>query len=366
MIIDIIQTIISFCKLGDQIKFIQMNSYVYNNSYIYSLYAFDESNIDQEIIEQTKFSRLQELHCCYNKNIYDIGHLNKTLKKLYCRGESKISQKCIDKLTNLEMLDCSYNENIFNVNHLAYVLIELNCSSEEEQLWIYEHYEGRKKLANSGITQDGILKLEKLKILKCRNNRNIYSVNHMHDTLEELDCSGDNNNINDIGICMLKKLRKLCCNYNRNIENLDIFSETLEVLRCCGGCCGVNQESINKLKKIIKLHCSYNPNIYSVNHLSDTLEELYINSVKFIDYEDHRNGTICGINQEGISGLKKIRKLDCSDNDKIYCIKHLEDTLECPVKNIYDYSSDSNSDSDYDCNSDSDSDEDEISEYTKD
>lgn len=280
MIIDIVQTIINFGKLVDQISAVEVNKYVYCNSYIYSLDASFDCNIDQKIIEQEKFRRLWKLNC-------------------------------------------SCNENIFSVNHLADSLLELYCSSEENEFWMYRQYYESEILKNSGICQEGISELKKLKKLRCSGNRYIYNVNHLADTLEDLDCGGDECNISDSGICELKNLKILRCDYNFNIKNLDIFGHTLEILECRGGCCGIYQDGIANLKKVKKLYCCFNPNIVNVNHLSETLEELDCSSTDCEDWEDYRDGTVCGVDQEGISKLKNIKVIKYYNNNKIYSVDHL-------------------------------------------
>lgn len=91
--------------------------------------------------------------------------------------------------------------------------------------------------------------------------------------------------------------------------------ETLEILYCKDYCCGVDQNGITELKKLRILKCSGNSKIFSVNHIGRTLEELYCK-------KGH------GIHQEGISKLQKIKILCMSKYTDICDLNHMCDTLE--------------------------------------
>ena len=81
---------------------------------------------------------------------------------------------------------------------------------------------------------------------------------------------------------------------NRNIQNINHIKETLKELDC-GLNCGIDQNGINELK-LVKLNASHNKKIKNVNHMKETLKELGCQCD-------------CGIDQDGINQLKLI-KLD--------------------------------------------------------
>lgn len=171
------------------------------------------------------------------------------------------------KFNRLKILNCNGNIYVNNVNHLAETLEELDCGcnmSEQEY---------------SSIGQRGISKLKKLVKLECCNNYKIENVNHLSNTLEYLDCSFDymdkriSCNIGDSGISQLRKLRILKCCNNTKIRNIQNMDDTLEELYC--GNSYINQKSIQKLKNLNVLNCNNCELIKDVNHLSDTLKILH-------------------------------------------------------------------------------------------
>ena len=93
------------------------------------------------------------------------------------------------------------------------------------------------------------------------------------------------------------------------------MANSLEELNASGKYCSITQNGISKLKNIKVLNCSDNKNICDVNHLGTTLEKL----------------SCCdntGLGQKGISNLKNIRTLICSNNKDIADVNYLADTLE--------------------------------------
>lgn len=77
----------------------------------------------------------------------------------------------------------------------------------------------------------------------------------------------------------------------------------------------IDQNGISKLKYVRKLHCSNNECIYDVNHLSNTLIVLSCAGGSRID-------------QNGISKLGKLEEFVCVYNEKINSIDHLKETLK--------------------------------------
>jgi len=355
MILDIIQTIVNYgSSLPDQLCCMQIDSYCYNNIYIYKLdahFSYSRYNVTQKVIKQNKFNRLEYLDCSGNADIKNINHLAKTLNTLHCRsivsdvGQqikiSGIGQTSISKLEKIKILDCSFNEKISDVNHLSETLEELYCCM---------YSVGGNGGGNEGISQNGISKL-KLKLLDCSNNYDIYDISHMADTLEKLICGG-NTSINQTSITPLTKLKKLDCSCNSNITDVNHLSETLEILKCCDE---ITQDGISKLLKLVELDCGYNMKLTNFNHLADTLEKLFcghnapgsqhgisaltkikeLRCAPGINDVNHLADTLeyldCGntdINQTGISKLKKLKTLLCHEKRKIYNVNHLADTLE--------------------------------------
>lgn len=160
MIIDIIQNIADACHLNNQICISQMNRSIYDNIFIRKL-NISMSVINQQIIEQHKFSRLVFLKCDSSPNIYDVNHLANSLQELYCSGTCGINQNGITELKKIRILDCSKNKKIIDVNHLNVTLKELYCGY------------------GSGVQQIGISLLKELEYLNCSFNKNIISVSHL-------------------------------------------------------------------------------------------------------------------------------------------------------------------------------------------
>lgn len=320
MILDILQTIINNSKFKDQIMCSQINKYLHNNMNIFSLKC--SSIISQKIIEQPIFKKLKILNC-KKGGITNVNHLKHTLEVFHCGGYySKITQNGISELYKIKILNCGNNRNITNVNHIGDTLEELKCVN------------------SSGIDQFGISKLKCLRKLNCNFNKNISNVNHLKYTLEELRCASlskngrwilgetySNCSLSQTGISDLKKLRILDCSGNEFIKDVNHLKETLRELYCRENICGLDQKGISDLKKIEILDCGANGKIKSVNHLSNSLEKL-ICCYDRAYYLAFLHGSNFGIDQNGISELRKLKKIDCWGNQKILSLNHLASTLE--------------------------------------
>jgi len=197
MILDIVQTVINFSNLKNQIRCSQMDKYVYDNLYIYSLNT--KYGMSQEIIEKRIFCKMEKLYCYGNDKINNISHLKKTLRVLKCGGDCGISQKDILGLQCIEKLDCVNNYKINSVNHLNKTLRALSCGS-------------------SGIDQKGISKLKYLEKIYC--SKKIDNLSHLKNTLKILNCSG-NCEINQEAILELNHIEKLDCSENKKIDNVN-------------------------------------------------------------------------------------------------------------------------------------------------
>lgn len=184
MIIDIMQSIVNYVGICDQVNCIMINKFHSKNIYIFNVDASDNSifgsNINQNIIEQHKYSKLKILNCRDNEQIEDVNHLADTLENLDCSGNCAIDQNGISKLDKLKRLIVKSNRKINNINHLTNVLEEL-------------HFDGTDKYINRKV----LSKFQKVKILNIFGNDNIADLNFLSDTLEELSlmyCQGIDQN----------------------------------------------------------------------------------------------------------------------------------------------------------------------------
>lgn len=100
---------------------------------------------------------------------------------------------------------------------------------------------------------------------------------------------------------------------NKKVSSVNHLAYTLKYLNCSWDC-GINQAGISKLKKIEILLCDGNKKIEYVGHLADVLEVLNC-------------GHSCKIGQNSISKLNKLKVLRMDCNDKIKDVNHLNNTL---------------------------------------
>lgn len=215
MITDILQIVVNFSRLKNQIMCMKMDSYLYENIYIYHLKCY--KNMDQNTVKQQKYNRLKTLNCNKNVKITDVNHLSDTLEELYC-DNSGINQSGISQLKYLKFFSCNYNEKVNNLNHLSDTLEKLYCGG-----------------VDCGINQYGISYLKKIKTLYCKDNTKINNVNHLGKTLLRLDCSGSSAICQD-GISELSFLMAIFCEDNENIKNLNHLTGTLHDIVCSWTC----------------------------------------------------------------------------------------------------------------------------------
>jgi len=205
MIIDIIQTIINYGNIYEQIRLAQVNRDIYDDIYIYKLDGRKMDNLyikDINILKQKKFGRIKilvEPHFVPRiKNKENTGRYDmwsETLEELYCVGDGIC---CYDVITNQKQ------------NNIA------------------------------DQKQSDIVNLKKLKILGCNNCSGITSVNHLANTLKVLSCCG-NRGIDQDGISELKTLKNLYCCHNNGITDVNHLADTLQILDCSEKYCGINQ-----------------------------------------------------------------------------------------------------------------------------
>lgn len=229
MISDILQIIINYSKLKNQIICSHVNKYMYNNINIYFLEGM--TTITQKTIEMPIFRKLKILRCMNNRYICDVNHLSDTLEDLDCSFFCGINQDGISQLKILKVLCCYGNKYILNVNHLADTLGDLNCRG-------------------SGIDQNGISQLKNLKKMECTDNTKINNVNHLSNSLEYLNCRFRSGMCQD-GISQLKNLKILICDYNKNINSVNHLANTLEKLDCYSS--GIDKCGIYQLKQFREL-----------------------------------------------------------------------------------------------------------------
>lgn len=285
MFCELIQIVTNyFGEIKNQLKICQLNKNIYNYVHIYSLYKDPYIiKVNQNILMQSKFSELTKLNVNNNPNVTNISHLNDTLKYLKCGNT--IDEKQV-------ML--SFEDGGFYVNTHDF-------------------------FGKCAIDQVNISKLTKLKTLHCNNNEKINNINHLFNTLEELDCSGPYCGIKQEGINKLCRLVTIDVSDNNKISNLDNVCDTLKYLKC-NSVYGtkIEQKNIIKLTNLVELTCRCNGNINNVNHLADTLE--------YLDFCYNNN-----IRQNGIDGLKKIKYLFCNTNSYIVDLNHLNKSLKVLV-----------------------------------
>lgn len=126
--IDIMHCILDFLHIYDQIKFIQLNNFIYKNAKIFVLDINKpklSNKITQKIIEQNKFSQLKKINTTFTQ-IKNINFLENSLIELICRFNG-IRDDGINKLTKLQKLDISFNRNIKNISFCTSTLRDLKC-----------------------------------------------------------------------------------------------------------------------------------------------------------------------------------------------------------------------------------------------
>ena len=257
-------------------------------------------DILNNILKNSKFEEQINVH---NLNKYTSEHIfifKLSLLPYKIFPAETIHQR---KYSKLAILLCPNNSNITDVNHLKNTLIELDCSGTK-----------------NGINQKGLADLKALKILDCSFNNKINDVTHLTSSLEELYCDYELSNY----ITNENKNKNKCTSRTFSISRIGIshvYNENSNkkkfknILNKNGTLKTISQKDIDVLHKLRILSCENNMNIKNVNNLTNTLEKLYC------------RGIYCGINQEGISKLKKLTLLDCHGNKKIYDANIFRDTL---------------------------------------
>ena len=267
------QMIFDFLKLKEQLQYKLLNK-VFNLLDIKFISINRNQMSDNILLQYPKCEKVQFFY--KYSEITCINHM-KNLSEL--RLESFIQS--IQLRYNITILKICGNKNITNINHLTQ-LVELDASHE-------------CKLTNEGIK--GLISLRKLII---NYNRTLTNLNHLNNLIE-LKAS-DNHALADSSIKGLINLQKLYLSYCINISNINHL-KNLIVLDASGYNCGINDDGIKDLENLIILNASDNNNITCVNHLQK-LEKLDASG-------------LCGIDENGLIKLLKLKSLNYFSNKKI-------------------------------------------------
>ena len=131
--IDVIQIICDFADIKTQLNLTSLSQECYDRIKIRQL---SDKCATQDVIRQKKFNELQKLNVRDNPKITDVNHLANTLIELDCGWNyiigtycnCGIDQKGISDLLKLQKLVTDANATITDVNHLRNTLIELDCA----------------------------------------------------------------------------------------------------------------------------------------------------------------------------------------------------------------------------------------------
>lgn len=192
MIIDIIQIVVNYSSIKNQICITMMAISPCIELYIYELCEDNSfpsiyNKITNEIIKQKKFSRLVKICCGKYMNINNVDHLSETLLVFHPNKAFRNHYVNLNKLVEL------------NVERIGGTIIHRSYDTI--------------KILYCGYNSIGNVELCKYKFIKelyCKNALFITNIGHLKNTLEVLDCSGfcgiDKNEINKL--CVLNKLIK--------------------------------------------------------------------------------------------------------------------------------------------------------------
>src|SRR5207249_121707 len=111
--------IAEYLEFFDSLKLTILSTWHYTFIKINKLiFREDEAPRTQEIINQPKYSQLNELNVAECRENVSLNHLYSTLTILNIAGSSQVDQVSIQPLIHLTKLNCSGNERITNLNHL--------------------------------------------------------------------------------------------------------------------------------------------------------------------------------------------------------------------------------------------------------
>lgn len=274
----------------------------YRNIYVFKLLDTDDMNND--ILRQKKYSRVEKIKLDFSTEITDISCL-KNLKILILNSiHNPISQDQIDHM-NLTELRLFENKNINRISHmknLRILHIVGDCTINQEEIDKLNLYElnmscnpnihclthmnklknlyakcGRYSLGGPGsneckknLTRDGIKNLD-LNVLDIEGNLEIIDVSSFRN-LNVLDISIPYSPINQSQIDHMN-LTELKLLENKNIFRVS-HMPNLRVLHIVGRC-AIKQDEISKLN-LYELNISFNTDIYYLRHMSN-LRKLYAN-----------------------------------------------------------------------------------------
>lgn len=199
---NIIQNILNYSTLQNQISILCMNKYTSNNIHIKKL---SSNKINQSTILQKKFSKLIILDLYDNKYVNDVNHLCDTLIGLNCGGYiNGVAQCGLIKLNKLRYLNIYDNSKVNCLKNFVDTLEGLNCGG-----------------GLSAITQNDLINFTRLKFLNIYCNDKIIDVNHMNSHLIGLNCGSfyaGRMKIEQKGMQKLRRLELLFSENNHNIH----------------------------------------------------------------------------------------------------------------------------------------------------
>ena len=194
------QHILNYSDLHNQISILSINKYTNANLYVKNL---SSKKIDQKTMMQHKFSKIEVLDLYDNPHVHDLNHLSETLADPNCGGYiNGLSQKGIKNLTKLKNINIYDNNKIKCLKHTADTLEGLNCGGGLSQ-----------------ISQKNILDLHNLKYLNIYNNSKIVDLNHLKE-LSGLNCGSFYPGRMEIKQNGLRKLDNLKIIYAENNKNI--------------------------------------------------------------------------------------------------------------------------------------------------
>ena len=163
-----------------------------------------------------------------------------------------------------------------------------------------------------GITNEGIKDLRNIEKLIITNNARITKISHMTKLqhVEACNCNLDNSSLSK----EMTELEYLDVSDNHKITDVS-FLPSLKFLYIDDNC-GIDDNGIKNLD-LETLTCRYNSKITNINHLIN-LEGLNVSGNVNIGYDEIRN-------------LKKLKWLDCYENDRI------KDSYKQKFKDLHGY-----------------------------
>ena len=287
-----------------------------------------------------KLTQLKKLNISHNKDIKVISHFT-NLVSLDIRGID-LHDNQITPLTNLTKLVLGYSYFIIKINHLTKLKIlniecksdfnneSIECLTNLEQLIIFgssnirkiKHLTGltRLKTTNCFFENEQFKALSNLKVLDMRDYRKHIDFGHIDINdlirLEKLIIY-DSNFIADEHITALTNLLEL--DISNGSHHITDINHCIRLTKLSAKFeCGLQNNGIKNLTKLKYLELSGNTKITDINHL---VELQYLN-IRFDS----------AISDRHITNLTNLKELDCSGNLKIVNVSNLKNLKKLDVK----------------------------------